>query len=142
MAGVLQNHAKAILDLLDADNTHPALVILDGAVPKEQLPPYTLVYFTATTPDGVRAPDKVSLDAHSDVIDLRAYVHSVAVNARAARNQADRARAALLNVTPVITGRVCFPIRHDDDQAPERDETTGGLVFDQIDVYRLVTLPA
>jgi hypothetical protein len=54
---------------------------------------------------------------------------------------AGRSRAALLGVTPTIAGRGCYPIVHDDSQPPQRDESTGVLVFDQIDTYTLRSLP-
>lgn len=138
---VVQAHAAAFLALLDADNTAPALVVHDGRVPDAGAPPYVLVYVTASTPDAVQAPALVDLTMNSDVIEARAYCHSVGGNAQAARAVAGRVRAALLNVTPAVAGRVCWPIRYDDGQAPQRDESTGVLVMDQVDVYCLLSVP-
>jgi hypothetical protein len=137
-----QDHANAVLALLDADNAAPALVFLDGAVPSGQLPPYVLVYLMLQTPDGLAAPDKVSLDFNSDVVDLWVYCHCVGGNAAAARAVSARVRAALLNVTPTIANRVCFPIRWREGNPPQRDESTGVLVQDLVDVYGLITVPA
>lgn len=136
------DHAAAFLALLDADNTPPPLVVLDGRVPTGTRPPYALVYFGVETPDGGQAPADVSLDADSDVIVMRGYVHAVGVDAAAARSVAGRCRALLLNATPVIAGRVVYPIRHDAGQPASRDESTGVLVMDAVDVYRLKSLPA
>lgn len=144
----IQAHAQAVLDLLDADNEPPPLVVFDGAVPrdpatgKSRTPPYVLVYFTVSTPSGEMAADSTSLDMDSDRIVLRAYCHSVGGNAQAARIVAGRTRAALLNVTPTIAGRTCWPIRHDEGRPAERDESAGTLVLDQVDVYRLESVPA
>jgi hypothetical protein len=137
----IQAHARAVLDLLDADNTAPALVVLDGFVPAGQEPPYVLVYFYVATPDGLTAPDKVSLNFDSSVVDLWAYCHSVGGNAVAARAVATRVRTALLDVTPVVSGRSCFPIRWREGQPAGRDELTGPLIVDQVDVYGFTSVP-
>jgi hypothetical protein len=136
-----QPHAQAFLDLLDADNTAPALVVLDGKVPDGQSLPYVLVYFYIGTPDGPVAPDKVSLDFDSDVVELWAYCHNVGGNAMAARIEAGRTRAAVLNRTPVVAGRSCFPIRWREGQPAARDEDTGALYVDQVDVYGFTSVP-
>jgi hypothetical protein len=50
---IQQTHAQVFLDLLDADNAAPALVVLDGHVDTE-VPPYVLLYFAFHTPSGHR----------------------------------------------------------------------------------------
>lgn len=137
----LQAHVQAFLDLLDADNGPPPLAWLDGLVPVGQLPPYVVVHFTLWTPDAELAPDKVALGFDSDVIDLRAYCHCVGGNAVAARVVAGRVRTAVLNVTPTVAGRSCFPIRWKDGQPPTRDETTGATVMDLVDIYGFTSVP-
>jgi hypothetical protein len=47
---MIDEHAQAVLDLLDADNAAPALVFYDGKVPTGVIPPYVLVYFEEATP--------------------------------------------------------------------------------------------
>lgn len=138
---MIQAHAQAVLDLLDADNTAPALVVHDGAVPSGATPPYVVVYFTIVTPTAGQAPDSADINFDSRRLIVDAYCHSIGGTARAARIVAGRVRAALLNVRPTVTGRSAFPIRQQEGQPPQRDETTGVLVFDQIDVYRLQTVP-
>lgn len=134
MAWVEQAHADAILGLLNADTD---LTVYDSAVPKGALPPYVLVYPSTTTPEGT------SLTNLQDRAVTRAYCHCVGADAIAARAVAGRVAAALLNVTPTVTGRVCWPIRDDDAGAPpDRDESTGVLVMDRLAVYRLESLPA
>jgi hypothetical protein len=137
----IQAHANAILGLLAADIGPPALATLDGFVPAGQLPPYVVVYFSIASPGGTVAADKVSLDFNSTVMDVNAYCHCVGGNAIAARAVESRVRTALLDVTPVITGRGCFPIRHVDAMPMQRDESTGPLVMDVVDVYCLVSVP-
>jgi hypothetical protein len=144
----VEAHARAVLDLLDADNDDPPLVVFDGSVPKDPAtgkskpPPYVLVYFTVATPSGEMPADSTSLDMDSDRVVLRAYCHNVGANATAARIVAGRTRAALLGVTPSVAGRECWPIRQDEGLPADRDESTGVLVMDQVDVYRLESVPA
>jgi hypothetical protein len=137
----LDAHAQVFLTLLDADNTPPALAVLDSVVPDLQAPPYVLLYFSWRTPTGVDEPDKVALESTSDVIDVEATCHSVGVTPGSARAIAGRVRAHLLGVVPTITNRVCFPIIHRDGTTTQRDETTGVTVFDQIDIYGFTSLP-
>lgn len=144
----VQAHAQAVLDLLVDATGPPPLLVFDGAVPKDPAtgkskpPPYVVVYFAVSTPSGEMAIDSTSLDMDSDRVVLRAYCHSAGGNASAARIVAGRVRTALLDVTPTIAGRTCWPIRHDEGQPAQRDESTGVLVLDQVDVYRLESLPA
>lgn len=136
-----QAHAQVFLDLLDADNTAPALIVLDGVVPTGRTPPYALVYVLVSTPgDGM--PDGGDLGMRSRRVNADAYVHCVGGNAAAARAVAGRVDTALLDVTPTITGRVCSPIRQIDAQPPQRDESTGSVVMDLVKVYRFGSVPA
>jgi hypothetical protein len=137
---ILQLHKQVFLDLLDADDVSPPLVVLDGQV-AGQAPPYVLLYIALRTPSGVDEPDKVSLEATSDVLNATAYCHSVGGGQHAALAVADRVRAALRGVVPVIANRVCFPIGQVDGQPVQRDETTGVPVFDQVDVWQFTSLP-
>ena len=73
---------------------------------------------------------------------LRIYCHSVGGSATAARAGADLCRAALHDVTPAVAGRTCWPIRHEDGSPPRRDESAGTAYLDQVDIYRLESIPA
>jgi hypothetical protein len=132
-------HASAILALLDADNTPPALVVLDGAVPQTQLPPYVLVYFDHTDPDQAESRP---LTGASQRHVTRAICHCVGGNQAASRAVAQRVRTALLDVIPSVSGRTCAPIRAEDSQPTRRDETTGSLVMDTVLTYRLESVPS
>lgn len=141
MSWPIQDHANAVLALLAADGL---LTTYDGRVPDPPAVPakqYVLVYMSASTPDGTAEPDKVPLSGDSDVLDLSIVCHCVGGDATAARAISGRVRALLLNVRVVISGRACFPIRWREGQPPQRDETTGRLVMDQVDVYGLKTVP-
>lgn len=141
----IQAHANAVLGLLVPPNV--TATVLDGAVPKAVPPalpqarPYLLVYMYLMTPDGVQAPDKVSLNFDSDVADFWIYCHCVGDDAAAARAVSAQVRVALLSVTPTVAGRICFPIRWREGQPPRRDEETGPLVMDQVDVYGFTSVP-
>ncbi len=135
---MIDEHAAAVLGLLDADNTAPALNVHDGKVPPNTDPktaPYVLVYFDSNDPefDKEAAPYR---------FEMTAICHSVGGSARAARMVADRVRAALLGVSPLVVGRACFPITREAGSPPDRDESTGSLVMDQIDVYTIRSIPA
>ncbi len=131
--GLDQLLANAGLALLNAD---PGLVVFDGAVPNPTpAPPYAVVYTTVTRPS--EDPDN-SANGLSGVWVASWIVHSVGGNAAAARAVAQRVRTALLDVRPVIAGLSCNRIRMDPDAPPpQRDESTGSVVMDAVNTYRL-----
>jgi hypothetical protein len=134
---VIDEHAQAVIALLDADNAPPALNVHDGKVPAGVDPraaPYVLVYFDSNDPESTK-------EAAPYRFEMTATCHSVGGSAQGARMVADRVRTALLAVTPTVAGRVCFPIVRESGQPPRRDETTGSAVFDQVDIYTLTSLP-
>jgi len=140
----IQDECDAFLALLGTAAGSPALQVLDGAVPAGTTTPYALVYFYIETPNGQIAPDAVPLTFDSDVIDAFAFIHCVGADpqgARAARAVAGRVRAAILNQTLTVAGRSCFPIRWDSGQPPQRNELTGVVEFDQVDVYKFRSVP-
>ncbi len=121
----------------------PALSVHDGAVPNGSSaprPPYAVVYFRFVTSDGERAPDLVDIEDRAQPVEMRAYVHAAGGNAKAAREVADRVYGQVFGWTPTISGLECWPVRHDDSQPPERDETDG-LVVVALDTYRLQSVP-
>jgi hypothetical protein len=145
--GIIQAHADPILTLLRAAPPLPPyelLTVYDGEVPDPPTGPadlYCLVYMTLTTPMGT------ALTNASDRGIMQIITHSVSGNAQvngsaaSARIVAQRVRGALLDVVPVISGRTSFPIRQTDSPPVRRDETAGPRVYDQIDVWRLETVP-
>lgn len=138
----VQAHANAVLGLLVPPNVPATTAVLDGAVPAGTVRPYLLVYMFLMTPDGLQAPDAVSLNFDSDVIDFFIHCHCVGADAVGARAVSDQARLALLNVTLLIASRECFPIRQRESSPPQRDEETGPLAMDQVDKYSFRSVPA
>lgn len=137
---VVDDHFAAFFALLQAD---VGLNPYDGVVPVGAPDRRSVVYFFIETPDGLAAPDAVNLTFDSDVIDSVAYVHNIGVTQQSVRIQCGRSRAALLNKTPVVSGRSCFPIRWREGQPPQRnEEVPGTTVFDAVDVYGWRSVPA
>lgn len=131
--GLDQALIDAGLALLTADTN---LVTYDGVVPSPTpTPPYCVVYSTISRPSD--DPDN-SADGRTSVWVARWIVHCVGANAAASRAVAQRVRTQLLDVRPVIAGLACGLIRMEgDSQPPRRDETTGALVMDAVQTYRL-----
>ena len=133
----LQDHANAVLNLLRAD---ALLTVYDGQV-TGTADHYALVYTFRQLPGGELAPDKTPLTGDTTTVDMRFYIHCVGSDATASRAVQARVEAALKDVTPVVAGRACFPVRWVEGSPPERDEETLALVIDMVDVYSLVTVP-
>lgn len=132
-----RDHSDAVLTL--ARSSGPtALTVLDGVVASTQTRPYVLAYFSDEDP--IEA-DSTGLDMAANRFVLRGYFHCVGDNAAATRALADKLRGNILGVTPTVAGRACFPIRREESQPPQRDESTGTLVMDRVDVYRLESVP-
>ncbi len=133
--GLDQALASTALNLLAQDGLSPALVVYDGVVPSpDPGPPYVLVYCFIDRPSD--DPDN-SIDMRSRVWVTRWYCHCVGATAASARAIAERVRTQLLDVHPVIAGLSCGSIRLEQSQIPIRDEKTGVLVMDLVEVYRL-----
>lgn len=133
----IQDHADAVLGLLRADSL---LTVYDGQV-TGTADHYVLVYTFRQLPGGEIAPDKTPLTGDSTTVDMRFYCHCVGVDAIAARAVQGRVQTALLDVTPSVAGRACFPIRWIDGTQSNRNEETGALVVDAVDVYGLTSVP-
>lgn len=129
--GLDQALANAGLGLLVADTS---LVVFDGAVPPNTTPPYVVVYTTVDRPSG--DPDNPG-NGQTRVWLGRWICHCVGGNAIAARAVAQRVRTQLLDVRPVIAGLACGLIRWEQTTPPTRDETTGVVVMDAVEIYRL-----
>lgn len=123
------------LTLLGADTS---LTVYDGKVPDPtpdiDANPYVLVYSYVSRPS--EDPDN-SLLGRSGVWVARWICHCVGGNAAAVRAVAQRVRTQLLDVRPTVAGLSCGLIRWEDSQPPQRDETTGVLVMDAVEVYAL-----
>lgn len=135
----IEDHVAAGLALLTADT---ALKVYDGEVPDSPAAAYVLVYAFRQLPDGTVAADRgVSLVGTSAVVDMRLFCHCVGTTAAQARWVQSRVEAALLDVTPVISGRGCFPIRWVDGEQTIRNQETLVGSFDQVDIYGWSSVP-
>lgn len=135
--GTLQSEADSVLALLYA-STLDVYPSEDGGaltVPNGTPPPFLSVHFATTRPNGGRLPTRSTRTV------TRIYCHCVGADDIQARGVSDLVAAALLDVKPVIAGRTCFPIRHESNQPPREDESTGALLTTLTEVYRLETLP-
>lgn len=129
---MITEHAAAVMALLDPD---PVWNAYDGALPNPTPAlPYWVVYFEGSYPD-------LTFTGVTKEFQLRITLHNVGGNAQADRLGSDRAAALLLNARPTVSGRSCYRIRWEESVPPQRDETTGRLVMDQVDVYGLKTVP-
>lgn len=128
---MIDEHAAAVLTLIDNATT---IQVFDGKVPDASAVPYVVVYFDSADPE-------FDLASQAWLFVLSVTVHSVGGNAQAARQVGDVVRSALLAVRPVVSGRSCFPITREDGSPPQRDESTGSLVMDSVDVYVLRSVP-
>lgn len=131
-------HIDAGLDLLRADATLTVHPDRDGNTPATPPTPYVRVYAYIERPADALAN---SLDGTSALWVTRWICHCVGETEYAATSVAMRVRAALLDVRPTIVGRTCNRIDQDAAAPPTRDETTGSVVFDEVVVYSLMTLP-
>lgn len=126
-----EDHAQVAFTLL-ATNTN-LTGVFDSVVPNPTpAPPYVLIYPTVSWPrDGVGT----ALDAEQVTVTTTWNCHCVGLTPEAARAVSMQVRTSLLNARPSITGRVCSPIKQDDAQPPNRDESLAYPVFDAVSVY-------
>lgn len=135
--GLLQDHSDAVMDLLYASSLTVFPSEDGGAVivPNGTPPPFVTAHTVVGRLNGNRLPTR------STRLLVRIHVHCTGVDDVQARGVSDLVAAALLDVRPVIAGRTCFPIRHESQQPPREDESTGALLATLTEVYRLETLP-
>lgn len=123
----------------------PPVSVHDGRVPVDQvtgrLParPYVVVYGPSDG-DGTHRVD--DLAGRSGWVEGRVQTTVVADSAEACRIIAARVRGSLLDVVPTITGRVCFPIRHDDSQPVRRDDDVQPPVLYAVDRWLIQSTTA
>ncbi len=127
--GLDQALANAGLALLTADAN---LTVYDGVVPDDAEPPYLLVYTSIARPTEHPA---VPLNGQSRGFTAQWICHCVGANATAARAVAQRARTQLLDVRPTVAGLTVNLIRQVETLPPGRDESTGHLRIDAVEVY-------
>lgn len=135
-------HIAALLAKLEADDADPALAVYNTVVPHGVRPPYVLVRFATGHPEPSQRPGEASLVMESERISVTASAYSVGLNGDQTQAFARRVAAAWLDWTPTVSGRQCWPVRHVDSQDIRPDETTGVAEAEQLDIYRLDSIPA
>lgn len=132
----LDAHRLAVLALMRAPGALPSTMpVYSELVPNGTSPPYIRVSMR------VSYPEVTDLRHRSNRALLRIVVHSVGQTEDAADAVAQAVRGVLLDVVPTVSGRACFPIRHESSANIRPDEYTGEFVADALDVYRLESLP-
>lgn len=113
--------------------------LFSGFVPQRTEPPYILVYFAFE-----RFPDAPgnNLDGNARAMTMRAIVHCVGGNQDAAEAVADHVEGAVLNKTLEVNGWSTGKVRQDSALNPVRDESTGPVVMDAVQTYRVASHPA
>lgn len=102
--------AAAVLALLQADTT---LRVYDGTVPASPVLPYVVLW---SPPIPTASQD--TLSGRSGWFEQIPQTTVVGYTPESVRVVSRRVRTALLDVVPVVVGRVCLPIRMDGDPLP------------------------
>lgn len=132
-----QADANAMLALLRA---RPITVYPDAdgglsTVPDGATPPYVVAHFVTQHVDGNNLPTKSTRTI------TRAYAHCVGDDDIAARAMLDQVQAAWLDVRPAISGRNCYPIRHEQTRDVSTTEPVAQTTVEITAVYRLESVP-
>lgn len=125
-------HTQAGIARLQADST--LVVVADTPIGVNQAPPYVRVYVHIERPADHHGN---KLSGTSDAYVVRWYCHCVGANDTSSRAVAMRVRSALLDYRPTITGRDCGLIRMESSVPPQRDESTGVMVIDTLQIFTM-----
>lgn len=131
MAQLADAHVQALLSLVRA-----VVPCYDGKVPDEPSIPYTVIY-----------PSQgdlgwASLEGDSTTLDLSFQITAVGLTRAQAGWAADKARVALLDKKPTVTGRACGQILQESSVPIQRDDDVVPPVFYAINQYRLMSVPS
>ena len=135
--GSAQADADAMLELLRSQpiTVYPPEGGGPTTVPVGATPPYVSVHFVTENIDGGR------LETRSTRTRTRAYVHCVGANDISARAMVDAVSAAWLDVRPVIAGRTCDMIRHEQTREAQPTEPVAQTTVTLTAIYVLETGP-
>ncbi len=131
-------HADAVLDLIEATG----LTVYRGKLPPTVAtltPPWVLVYTAVEWPD---EDGDHGLDHASSTCVTSAYCYCAGTTDTSVLAVTGRVRAALVDVVPTITGRVCSPIGQISSEPARPHEGTGSTVLTAMSIYELRTRPA
>lgn len=133
-----KDHIEAGLALLRADTGLVVYPDAEGYVPDQRADEYVRVYTSIERP----LTDPASkMDGRTSAWVVRWYCHNVGSTEHSATAISMRVRAALLDIKPTITGRICGFIRHDSSVPTNPNDTTGETIYDRVEVYRMRTSP-
>lgn len=132
MADLANDHAGAVVALLQG----AGLTVYDARVPDSPTLPYVVLY---AEPGLLQ---RSALAATSGWLDWPFQVTAVGKERSQAAWAAQKARAALVDVAPTVTGRTCSPILQDSSQPITRDDDITPPVFYVAAGYRLLSVPS
>ena len=135
--GSAQDDATAMLELLRDQpiTVYPPEGGGPSTVPVGATPPYVSAHFVTQNINGGR------LDGKSSRTRTRAYAHCVGANDIAARAMLDAVSAAWLDVRPVIAGRTCDKIEHEQTREAQPTEPVAQTTVTLTAIYVLETGP-
>lgn len=131
-------HADAGLDLIEATG----LTVYRGKLPPDiatLTPPWVLVYTAVEWPD---EDSGHGLDHASSTCITTWYCYCSGTTDTSVLAVTGRVRAALVDVRPTITGRVCSPVDQVSGEPARAHEGTGTSVLTALSIYELRTRPA
>ncbi len=129
-----QAHAAAILSLLST------MTVYDGTVPASPSYPYVALYISPLNADD----NDITFSSNEQRYDI--HLTCVGATAASARVMADKVATALLDKSPTVSGRQCWPLRvafadraHEDRDVFIPETATHPLYM--VTVYRMVSIP-
>lgn len=128
-------HVRAVKALLDAGVAGTAIAVHEGKAPNQAATPYLVLY------GDPGFEDENDLTNASVLLSMTVLVRAVGSTAREALGAADVAKAALLDTTPTVDGRSCWPIRSGTSQ-PVRQESEDPDLFAAVKTFSLQSIPS
>lgn len=130
---MIRAHVAAVYALLDAVAN---LNVYDGVVPNTPALPYVVLWANQG------APSSNTVEQASTRRDFTIQTTYVGSTPEQARWAAEKAQGALLDVTPTVAGRQCWPLVVEASQSTRVDLDVDPPVFLSVDVWRLASVPA
>lgn len=133
---MIRAHVAAVKALLAGQG----LTVHEGGAPDDATVPYVVLW----TDSGTRTRTKMC--PTSDQADLFVTAVSVGSTEEQTGWVAEKVFAALLDQAPAVAGRSIAPMTHEASDPLRRDpdvvQPGGAIVFEQVDVFRLISRPS